>query len=489
MYDRQRLGESVEVIAEVVKVQEKKRNGTSTGRYINKVKIMKARTGDTPLRMLQATEKEKSAVEEFLKKITGDKGSLKWGPFDALRKRLSKSSELLESKGTRSYSDALDTIIVQSLSGGKVGNANGRIHVGIIGPPSAGKKLLFRVARLLNAVTTEAQSGSVSQPGLAGSCVNQNGAWRVIKGLIPMAHKGVFGMQDFDKSQLKPLLLEILGPVMEDGVCIISKAARATFMAETGIYLDLNKASDLLLDSTKASNIIEDTGLPTYIVSRLDFITDFPKDSKAQFENACDSILSSDRPNRDDEIFRFCKKRGLDADRFLKLMTAYLMENYANIDVDPVRDLINKKYRKLVDANRASLHLLNNAAMFQMRFKNAIFKFVIALTRVQLLEVSNKEAVEKAFHLLSRKLEFLKALEPQLLVPRYRTGQKARFGAWLASMYGRRKFTIEEAFAEYEKAGSPLVKSREREAVPRSGTADWRQGRGDGYVNPEFLED
>jgi site-specific recombinase XerD len=50
---------------------------------------------------------------------------------------------------------------------------------------------------------------------------------------------------------VKPSILEILGTVMEDGKCIISKAGNATFPAETAIYIDLNRTSDLILDRKK----------------------------------------------------------------------------------------------------------------------------------------------------------------------------------------------------------------------------------------------
>jgi hypothetical protein len=69
-------------------------------------------------------------------------------------------------------------------------------------------------------------------------------------------------LKDFDKSQLKPLMLEILGPVMEDVKGIIRESAKGTFIVATAILMDLNRTNDLMLDQGKGRYIVEDTGLP-----------------------------------------------------------------------------------------------------------------------------------------------------------------------------------------------------------------------------------
>ena len=69
--------------------------------------------------------------------------------------------------------------------------------------------------------------------------------------------------------------------------------------------------------------------------------------------------------------------------------------------------------------------------------------------------VSNKESVEKAFQLLSRKLDFLKGLDPKLLVPKFRLNKTEKFQKWIVKTYGGKKFSVKDAYGKYQKAEYP----------------------------------
>jgi len=459
-------GEPTEVIGVIRKVEKPPKKKGQPSTYKNMVDILKTRSGDRPSRILQATESEKEIVEKFKTEINHDIHSKNhWALFNALKETIIEEFNIAGVDKNARYSDTLDAMISQAFSGGKIGNTNGKIHVGVIGPPASGKKLFFEAAKLLNIVYAEAQSGTLSPVGLAGSCLQKKGVWHVERGLIPKAHGGVLGLQDYDKSQMKPSILEILGPVMEDGKCIISKAGKATFIAETAIYMDLNRTSDLILNQSQGRNIVEDTGLQTYIISRLDYICELPKNTKRQFQTAIESIRkgTGPNPNRNDRIFKFCQGNGISHTRFLELLTALIVEQFERIDTSAVLPLIENKLKALIDANRQNLDQLENLAMFQMRFKNSIFKFVVVLTRLQLLKKSNQKAVDKAFHILSRKLQFLKNIDPDLLVPRYRQTKDEQMAKWLFNIFGNKTFTIEKAFRKYEKTGYPIGKVKLRQ--------------------------
>ena len=74
-----------------------------------------------------------------------------------------------------------------------------------------------------------------------------------------------------------PEVIEVFSPVMEDGKCIIAKAGKKEFLAETGIYIDINRLSDKSGDESTRSNVFKDTSLPNHIISRFDYIAELKK--------------------------------------------------------------------------------------------------------------------------------------------------------------------------------------------------------------------
>jgi hypothetical protein len=465
-------GEPMEIIGIVVKEELPRKRKTDPPKSVNKIKILRTRTADKPVRLVQISKSERAYVKKYINNIKRNfTPNNRWHLFEALKETCIEKFGIVGVNKNSRYSDTLNAMIVQAYSRGKIGNANGKIHVGVIGPPSSGKKLFFETAKLLNFIYQEAHSGTLSIPGIAGSCVQKNGSWMVEKGLIPLAHNGVFGIQDLDKSSNKPLIFETIGPVMEDGICIVGKAGKRIFPAETAIYYDVNKTSDLGIDYSNLNNVLADTGIPTFIFSRTDYICEFPTDAKIQFANATDSFRNGTDTNYDrkDRIFIFCESNSLDYERFLKLLNAYITGTYSDIDVNPVLPIISKKFNALVKINRKNLHQLDIFALFLMRMKNTILKMVIALTRLQLLRTSNKAAVDMTFHLLSRKLEFLQNIDPALLVPKYRKSKANLTAEWIFKTFGDKTFSIGEAFKKYKKDDYPVGKIEIRQLRNRIG--------------------
>lgn len=362
------------------------------------------------------------------------------------------------------YLDSIEAMICQSVSIGKINNSNGKIHTCIIGPPSIGKKIFALIAHSLNIVAREIQASTWSVPGIIGSCKNKNGDWKVEVGYISAASQGVFIVQDIDKSKDLSSLFEAISPTMEDGIASVSKSGKAVFEAETSIHIDLNKKSHLTSQNGNTLDVFEDTGLSTYIISRFDFICEFPKDVFRQFDNARTAFRKAKQGIKKlSKIEKYCNKHGLDLNRFLKVMTAYLIETYSDIDKSAVYDYIENKYEQIIQANTQNLHKLEYFPDFQMRFRNSVDKFVDALTRLQLSDTANTATVDKAFHLLSRKLEFLKSMDRALTLPIFKTNGPEALAAWLYEKYKDKKFEPEKAFNRYKKAGFPggEVKSRQ----------------------------
>lgn len=244
----------------------------------------------------------------------------------------------------------------------------------------------------------------------------------------------------------------------------LSIAVKETLDAETAIYIDLTRKSDLLLDESIVKDVTEeDTSLPTYIMSRFDYISELKKDPRPQHKKALKLLRSSDQEtNRTSAIARYCKKNGIDLDRFLKLIVGFVMENFEEIDRAAVLDYMWKKFDQIKKTNKDNMGKMPDFAQFQMRLANSVIKFVNALTRLQLRKKSNKEVVDKAYHLLARKLDFLKGINRQLFVPQYRTTGKEAFARWLCDTYGSKKFAPEKAISRYKKEKYPCGKRKDR---------------------------
>src|SRR5262249_18277068 len=136
--------------------------------------------------------------------------------------------------------------------------------------------------------------------GVCSTAVQEAGAWVSRPGYLPLAHGGVFAIQDFHsvKNAQREKLLGIFNMVMEDGKVIDATAARQTHPALTSIHLDTNKRTDLFPDSqlrgdTIIAKRLDDIKIPMTILSRFDFVIDIPRDAERQLEV---SLAMYDRP-------------------------------------------------------------------------------------------------------------------------------------------------------------------------------------------------
>ncbi|MCD4664175.1 MAG: hypothetical protein K8R68_02820 [Bacteroidales bacterium] len=439
-------GKPVEVLAKVMKEKEK-------DYYYNILKIIKYKAGNLPLQQLQVSSNELILVKKFLAKISIQfKKTNKWGLLDEIKAAVVEDLNIVGTDVDDPYNDAIDAMICQAFSGGTVRNTNAKINTCIIGPPAGGKKLLWEIAKMINVVSREAQAIRVTQAGLTANMAND---YKL--GAIPLANKGVFGLQDFDKCQTKAELLSIFSDVMEDGKCIINGVHKAELEAETAIHIDMNRLSDLYLNGSTLKNVTEDISLPTNIISRFDFIVEFNKDFELQNRKINQLLIGGlDLKKRgDSKIALYCMENGIKFERFIKLVVAYVMTEFQDINMEPVQKHMSDGFLKIMKVNKENIEKVPEIAMFSMRLMYSAIKFVHAFTRLQLLEKSNREAVDKAFHLLSRKLDFLKNINRDFLVPHYRTMGKEAFVKWLYDNYQDTRFAPKQLYKDYKKAKSP----------------------------------
>ncbi len=373
--DFEEIRKSIEVLAEVIKI--KKGKG-----FKNILKIRKFRSGDLPIRQIQATREEIKLVQKFLVIIAREfTNGNRWGLLYAIKEAAIERYNIAGTDIDEPFNDIIDAMICQALSGGSINNTNGRIHTCIIGHPSMGKKLFVLIAKLINVVFQEAQGARVTEAGLTAGMSKQ-----LPIGSIPLANKGVFCLPDFDKCKIKEELLPIFNDVMEDAKCIITGIYKTELEAETAIHIDINRQSDLYPDESISKNLTEDIGLPTSIISRFDFIIELHEDLDLQYKKVEQLFTSS--PNRNkkgkSKIAVFCRKNGIEFDRFIKLIVAYVTTEFQNINRDPVKIYMWDRFSEIITTNEDGGNM-SGISMFLMRLLNSYYKINDALTRIQLL--------------------------------------------------------------------------------------------------------
>lgn len=235
-------------------------------------------------------------------------------------------------------------------------------------------------------------------------------------------------------------------------------------VAKTAIHIDINRFSDLMLDPTTSKNVTEDISLPSNIIARFDFITELKKDFELQNRKSIQLIRNATYGEKENKskIAVYCKKNNIDLSRFIKLIVAYIMTEYKNIDRKSVEKYMTKKFKQISRANKKNKNKIPDIAIFQMRLTNSFIKFVNASTRIQMLKKSNRLAIDKAIHLLSRKLDFLKNIDQDLIIPQFRKTGLEAFGNWLYDTIGSKKFSPNKVIRKYEKEKYPCGKIKER---------------------------
>lgn len=452
----QRLRKPIEVLGNI------ERNETKTKAFQNFLNVHKFRAADRPLMILQASKQEVKTVNLFLTRVRKKLKDEPWLLLHAIEDLVVERLRIIGTTYDQRYKDSLVAILCQAVSGGTVSNASGKLHTCIIGHPASGKKLLAHAALLLNCVGHEADAMRTKLAGLTGAMVKRKETWEVDPGLLSASNQGVLVIQDFDKCKIRSDILPILGKVMEDGKCIVTGAAKAIFDAETSIHIDINRRSDLMLDSKQRRNVVDDTTLPTYILSRFDFICELDKNPKRQSAKAYELLLGKTDQAGRSEIARFCDKRDLAPERFMKLLTGSILGKFRRIDTSPVRKYMARKFKEIEKANRSEMESLDDLSMFIMRLSKSVEKLVNALTRLQLRQKANRKAVDMAFQLLARKLDFLKEFNEDFSVPQYEVEGKAAFLRWLVAKCGDKGFAPKEVIRKYEDEGFPCGKRKPR---------------------------
>jgi len=352
---------------------------------------------------------------------------------------------------------SIEAIIVQAFSDGFVinTNASGKIHTLVIGAPAVGKKLLTNVARILNPVFQEAHPSKATVAGVCSTAEHRDSGWISRPGYIPLAHRGVFTIQDFHsvKDSQKDRLLGIFSMVMEDGKAIDSTASRSVHPALTSIHLDMNKRTDLFPESklrgdSIISKRLDDIKIPMSTLSRFDFVVDIQRDTQRQIEMALKmyqhgAMATVEEPLPTQKAW----------ERQLQVLVAHLRDKHPEVHFSQkVVKAMEAKQREIVDQNKEHLEHLPFFGDFQSRLTNSVYKFVAAFARLNDRDQASPGDVEVAFQLIARKFEFLQTLEAQLKVPRsWEAPEREDLDDWLRQRFSGLTVATSDITKEYEK--------------------------------------
>ncbi|MGE3611729.1 MAG: hypothetical protein AB7I27_19215 [Bacteriovoracaceae bacterium] len=299
---------------------------------------------------------------------------------------------------------ALDAVILQSISGDYFDNTTGKIHILLIGAPASGKKLISKVAEILNVTFQNVSSGKMTIPGISASTYLKDGRWISKPGALVLAHEGVVSCQDFHsvpKSILGPLM-GIISDVTENGKFTDSSTSGVTHKACTGLLLDLNKQSDL--SSKKVDSYQEDIlWIPENILSRFDIIMEIEADAKRQLDvslSMYSSSTSMPASKKDDEIL------------ILRYAVASLRDKFPKINF-PSKSikLLQRLHAELFKPSVGKWQN-NKLSAYMARATNSALKFSSALARSDGRATVSEADVRTAFEIIQEKFKVISHIHP-----------------------------------------------------------------------------
>jgi len=402
-------GRPVEVHGTVVPIQLTSPQGKVKG-CVYKLLPFTVEASDDPIQIIQTGNLEMKTVEALVDEIKGKPGRI----TGYIKNQLIKQIGIKGLENTPELDRCLDSMILQALSDGYQSerSLSLKLHSLVIGSPGVGKKLLTQCAKILNPVHTEGHATKLTVAGISGTSVYKNQAWHSSPGLIPLAHGGVFIVQDFHAVLNKRDIMGVLSMVMEDGRVIDSTSARTTHLAQTAIHLDMNRQAQLYgkrdgSDHAPKPISTLDLGIPMNVLTRFDFIAEIPRDVERQMEVALSMQKGLIRSSSLAE-----ESVKAEQARELTTLVAFLRTRYAEIEIpEKISARIAKKQRELLDMNRERLPELEILGDFQTRLSNSIVKMVFTITRANARNTATKADVDMAFHFARTKLEFLAQME------------------------------------------------------------------------------
>ena len=382
-------------------------------------------------RLISELSREKRTIMEFIKTELTDKFSFNLG------------HHLLEL--------GIEGTILQAFSEGWYESTPARIHTLAVGSPGVGKKLMAQAAWYINPMFTEAHPTKISAAGLNGAARMEKGnKWVSEPGLIPEAHKGTFILQDFHavRASQRNAALDTFSMVMEDGQCIDSTAAKTTHPAETSIHVDKNKITDLFPEK-EVKGFAEDVNIPMNVLSRFDFIIDFPRDAEPQITTMLERFtggtkITVERPR---DVLEPAAMR-------IRKLVAILRDKHGEVNVaQGIRSYARKKFEELRDANVEHLKDLPLLSDFMQRMHNSVHKFMTAHATMEDRSFCENKDVDVALRFIAEKMAVLKKVQSELKIPKgWEIPRGRKIAEWITEEFSAGSVvTVKKVRESYEK--------------------------------------
>ena len=408
--------------------------------------VMAVSPVEGPLAMIKATAAEIHAAEAKLYHLALE-------GIPVLKFVISELADCLNIVGLDTHGhlgQALEVIVLQAVSQGRVGNTSGRAHTLVIGPPGSGKKLLALAAEILNPVSRQTGK-SLSKAGLVGYQYRDKDRYKSQPGAIPQAHQGVLIIEDYHKATAVRREFELhANAVMEDGIVRDTKAGIGEYEAQTAIHIDTNLPGQVLTGA--ANNPANKNILPPQdTLSRFDFITNIPVSGTTLAEVGRCMMGSLSRP-ADPAKAQATQRR-------LKVMMALLRERHRDVRVpNAAVSALEQLYNELV----AEYGLEGTAdewwANYLTRLANTVHKLARSSAALEDRDHVSDVDIARIRPYVERMLESLQ----ELLAP-HSESDVPNERLILAEFQGRDEVTPKEIFERLKQIGRPVP----RESVQR----------------------
>lgn len=397
MMKQYNLFEFIGTIVPTPRIKDKMHEG-----YHSAILIHEVRRVDTPLQLVKPSTKELAITEKFFGNL-GENFTL----LDFIKYILISELQIKGLDNNPILAECIEAMIFQAFSDGWIVRRNpGTINTLIIGAPGQGKQLLAKIAEVLNPAYEEAETAKITRAGILGAVRFKDGDRISEPGKLPLADRGVFAIQDFGSMEKRTRLevVDAIQRVMEEGNVIDSSVVKTTHPALTSIHLDMNKFSDLFPGSILSKKPIKDIGLSMPLLSRFDYIVDIKRNTQRQREIAKE-MLKSIREISPDKLPLETHQML----RILRVITAYLTTQYAEISFDEIEKYKSEKSDQLFDRYKEyqSYSILGD---FFTRSTNSILKFTASSARLNQRKEANEHDLDTALRFVEAKLDYVASL-------------------------------------------------------------------------------
>lgn len=326
------------------------------------------------------------------------------GIFTLIKDMLVRGLRIKGLDKARQLDKCVDFMIYQSMSQGVYKNNSMKLHSLVVGAPGEGKKLLVKIAQILNPVFREVSPVKVSLAGLIGNFEWGGRGAKSNPGDLPRASGGIFCMQDFHEATKNRLQIqETFTQVMEDGVAIDSTSARTRHEAIASIHLDQNRQSQV--NPSGRFNSFTDINIRTNLLSRFDFIIDIPPDQDRQFEVALSMLKNIGEMEATEEFSLRPRWQ-----RYLQVIVAYIRTYFRF--TKPSRETekyIREKLKQFIKGDDRYNNIPNG---MMTRLAVSILKYAMAISTANLRTSVLAKDIDVAFEFIEEKLNFLTTINP-----------------------------------------------------------------------------